>query len=119
MPKPLSGHPRSYKVGKGRPPLATRWKPGQSGNPRGRPRGTKNLMTLFNEVLDRKLKVQENGKARLITGREAIVIRVFNAALKGDPKALTFILGIEPEITHIKRQIRLNIFDAKPPWQAP
>jgi hypothetical protein len=76
-------------------------------------------MTLLNEVLDRKLKVQENGKARLITGREAIVIRVFNAALKGDPKALTFILGIEPEITPIKRQIRLNIFDAKPPWQAP
>jgi hypothetical protein len=76
-------------------------------------------MTLFNEVLDRKLKVQENGKTRLITGREAIVIRVFNAALKGDPKALNFILGSEPEMTPVTSKIRLNIFDAKPPWQTP
>ena len=88
----------NYEVGKGRPPLSTRWKPGQCGNPKGRPKGAKNLATLFNEVLNRKLTIQENGKTRTITGREGIVIRVFNAALKGDPKALAFILGIEPEI---------------------
>jgi hypothetical protein len=88
----------NYEVGKGRPPLSTRWKPGQSGNPKGRPKGAKSLATLFNEVLNRKLTIQENGKTRTITGREGIVIRFFNAALKGDTKALAFILGIEPEI---------------------
>jgi hypothetical protein len=95
----------NYEVGKGRPPLSTRWKPGQSGNPRGRPKGAKSLATLFNDVLNRKLTIQENGKTRTITGREGIVIRVFNAALKGDPKALAFILGIEPEIARNAKPI--------------
>jgi hypothetical protein len=96
--KPFKPQSRDYAVGKGRPPMATRWKPGQSGNLKGRPKGAKNLATLFNEILNRKLKIQENGKTRTITGREGIVMRVFTAALKGDIKALGFILGIEPEI---------------------
>jgi Family of unknown function (DUF5681) len=49
----------SYKVGKGRPPSATRWKPGQSGNPKGRPRDSKNLEALLTEALSEKVPVQE------------------------------------------------------------
>jgi hypothetical protein len=94
----------SYEVGKGRPPTATRWKPGQSGNPKGRPRGAKNLVTLFHEALQQKLQIEEHGKSRTITAREGIVRRLVNLALKGDIKATAFVLAKEAEIT---QQVRL------------
>jgi hypothetical protein len=39
------GEPAGERVGYGRPPLATRFRAGQSGNPRGRPKGARNLST--------------------------------------------------------------------------
>jgi hypothetical protein len=95
---PSRPRPGSYEVGKGRPPQQTRWKPGQSGNPRGRPRGAKNLMTIFHEELEQKYQIEERGKLRTMSGRELIVKRLVSQALKGDFKALTFLLTKEPEI---------------------
>jgi hypothetical protein len=80
---------RDYEVGKGRPPVSTRWKPGQSGNPKGRPKGAKNFATLWSEGLKRKVRIRENGKLRKITRAEGIVTQVLNQALKGDIKAAT------------------------------
>jgi S-adenosylmethionine/arginine decarboxylase-like enzyme len=47
-------------VGYGKPPLHTRFKKGQSGNPRGRPRGAKNLSTLVSDALDQTVVVPGN-----------------------------------------------------------
>jgi hypothetical protein len=88
-----------YEVGKGRPPLSTRWSPGQSGNPKGRPKGAKNLVTIFNESFKQKLEIQERGKVRQITALEAVVKKLINEALKGNIKAIEFLLAKEPEIT--------------------
>jgi hypothetical protein len=82
-PKPHAG---DYKVGKGRPPRSTRWTSGQSGNPRGRPRGSKNLVTILADALNEKLEIQERGKTRPVTAREAIVRRIVHEALKGNLK---------------------------------
>jgi len=87
-----------YKVGKYRPPVGTRWRPGQSGNPKGRPKGAKNIATILNNALNQMLEIQEKGKPRNITVREAILIRVVNQALKGDIKAIAFVLAHQPEI---------------------
>jgi hypothetical protein len=51
----------TYTVGKGRPPLSTRWKPGQSGNPKGRLKGVKNMATLFQRSLVKRLKSAKMG----------------------------------------------------------
>lgn len=99
MREPRSKRPRAnYEIGKGKPPKSTQWKRGQSGNPKGRPKGTKNLLTIFHEALEQKLQIEEKGRTRTITAREGIVRRVVNQALKGDIKAMAFVLAKEPEI---------------------
>src|SRR5208337_568384 len=55
------------RVGYGRPPIRTRFRPGQSGNPRGRPRGARNLATEIAAALAEKVAVTENGRRRHIT----------------------------------------------------
>jgi Family of unknown function (DUF5681) len=94
------GQPGSYKVGKGRPPVATRWKPGQSGNPRGRPPGSKNLDTILGEALNEKIPVQEKGRLRSRTAREVIGRRVVHAAMKGDLKAINLLLAHDAKHKH-------------------
>ena len=59
-----------YKVGYKKPPLHTRFQKGQSGNPRGRPKGSKNFSTLLAEALNEPVVVTEDGRRRRISKRE-------------------------------------------------
>lgn len=73
-----------YEVGYGRPPKATRFKPGQSGNPRGRPKGAKSIPALLEGELNRKLRVREGNRERMLTKRELLIRRlVANGVQKG------------------------------------
>ena len=49
---------RDYEIGYGKPPKKHQFKPGQSGNRKGRPKGTKNTATLLREILDRKIELR-------------------------------------------------------------
>jgi hypothetical protein len=84
--------PRDYEVGYGKPPRHTRFKKGQSGNPRGRPSGSKNLKTLLNEALNERVVVTEEGRRRNITKREAIVTQLVNRSATADLRALKILL---------------------------
>jgi hypothetical protein len=86
-----------YLVGKGRPPVPTRWKPGQSGNLTGRPKGRKNITIEINEVLDSKITIKEGGKFRNVTTLEAIARAMTAGALRGDHKLLSLILDADNE----------------------
>ena len=55
---------RQYTVGKGKPPEHTRFQKGQSGNPTGRRKGSKNVATLLEQVLNERVVVTENGKRK-------------------------------------------------------
>jgi hypothetical protein len=92
----------NYVVGRGRPPLLTRWKPGQSGNPKGRPKGAKNIMTCFRQELNRKIDIKERGIVRMVTSREAIAKTITNRALKGDPKLLPVIMAIDRDVSALE-----------------
>ena len=61
------------RIGYRRPPLRTRFRPGQSGNPRGRPGGARNLSTVIAAALGEKVAVTENGRRRRITKLEAAI----------------------------------------------
>jgi hypothetical protein len=94
---PRNGGPRSssgarYRVGYGKPPKEHRFQPGESGNPKGRPKGSKNTSTLLRKILDRKIEVRTGATVRKVSVREAILIRFAESALKGDTKSAHFLL---------------------------
>ncbi len=87
-----------YAVGFGKPPRRTRFCKGQSGNPKGRPRGAKNLATLMEKVLKEPVVISENGKRRRITKREALIKQLVNKAIAGDPRSIKLLLAELREI---------------------
>jgi Family of unknown function (DUF5681) len=81
-----------YEVGYGKPPWHSRFQKGQSGNPRGRPRGSKNSTTLMMEALQELVSVNENGRRKKITKQEAIIKQIVNKAASGDYRSIQFLL---------------------------
>jgi Family of unknown function (DUF5681) len=91
-----------YEVGHGKPPKSTQFKKGQSGNPKGRPKGSKNFATVYHKVGREFVTVKENGRTRRLTKQEAIARRFTNAALTGPDRAIRDYVNItralpEPE----------------------
>ena len=80
-------------VGYGRPPQLHQFRPGQSGNPKGRPKGAKNEATILYELLHRKIAIREGVRTRKITILEAILLRFTEDSLKGNTKSATFLLN--------------------------
>ena len=73
----------------------TRFKPGQSGNPNGRPKKSTHPSSIGNslgDILSEKMHIVENGKQRLITKEEALYRNTINMAFKGDMRAYSFIM---------------------------
>lgn len=83
----------NYEVGYGRPPTHTQFKPGQSGNPGGRPKKSKNVDALIQAELDKLIPVKEDGREKRITKREAIITQLVNRAIKGETKPLQLVLA--------------------------
>jgi hypothetical protein len=83
---------RSYETGYGRPPKQHQFKPGQSGNPRGRPKGSKNTSTIIDEILNRKVRIRTERGVRKITVHEAMLTGIADQGLKGNTKSAAFLL---------------------------
>jgi Family of unknown function (DUF5681) len=75
-------------VGYGAPPESTRFKKGASGNPKGRPKGSLNIATVFTKTLREKVVINERGKRRTVTKLEAALKQLVNKAASGDLRAL-------------------------------
>jgi hypothetical protein len=81
-----------YQVGYGKPPMHSRFKKGESGNPKGRPKGSKNVATLLEKELKQRVLVTENGRRRSITKQEAMLKHLVNKAVSGDRRLMQLLL---------------------------
>jgi len=84
MRKKKSGN---YDVGYAKPPKKTRFQPGKSGNPSGRPKGVRRFQQELDAILNEKITVTANGKSRRISILTALLKQLANNALKGDKHA--------------------------------
>lgn len=81
-------------VGPGKPPRHTRFKPGQSGNPKGRPKGSKNLATELQQQLRKMVTITVDGKQKRMTVQEVIARRLANDSMKGVTKAIELLIKL-------------------------
>jgi hypothetical protein len=82
------------RVGYGRPPVETRFKRGQSGNPNGRARRVPTLHAALEKVLAERIELREGERLQRVSKLDALVRTTMNRALKGDPRYLRAILQL-------------------------
>ena len=80
-------------VGYKKPPKHSRFKKGQSGNPKGRPKGRKNMATHLDRILNERIRIKEGDKVFKITKGEAMLKSLMQKALKGDAKAISLMMA--------------------------
>lgn len=87
-----------YDVGKGKPPVEYQFRPGQSGNPSGRPKGTRSFSTILRQSLNELTTVRQNGQQRQLTNLQAIIEKLVEDALNGDARARDMLLKYASEV---------------------
>ncbi len=89
-----SDDPKDYEVGKGKPPKNTKFKPGQSGNPKGRPKGSKNIHQVLSKVLKEKITITDAGKKQVVDKLEGAVRVLVNKSFEGKPQSLKLLIDL-------------------------
>lgn len=84
------------KVGYCRPPKSGQFQPGRSGNPRGRPKGRKNIGTILGDTLYRPVAITEKGRKRKVPAIEAMLLGLLRKSLDGDLRAFDKITKLMP-----------------------
>ena len=87
----------SSDVGYGKPPKNTRFTKGVSGNPHGRPKGSRNVAAVFAKTLREKVVINEHGQRKTITKLEAAIKQFVNKAAGGDLRALHMLVNLSRE----------------------
>jgi Family of unknown function (DUF5681) len=116
-PEAQSGESAStdYEVGYKKPPNHSRFQAGQSGNPKGRPAGSKSVKTLIERELGTKVTVREGGRVVELTKRELLVKHMIKRAIEGDHRAQQTLLKLDQELVASERSAN----DNTPPADAP
>lgn len=82
------------KPGYKRPPRTTQFKTGRSGNPKGRPKGARNLKSELNDELGEIISVKEQGRSKTITKQRALIKSLMAQAVQGDTRAANTLINM-------------------------
>lgn len=83
-----------YEIGFKKPPKKNQFEKGQSGNPKGRPKSTKNLKTDLEEELQELIHLKEGGKDKHVSKQRALIKALMAKAVKGDARAANLLLNM-------------------------
>ena len=97
---------RPGKVGRGQPPRKSQFKPGQSGNPGGRPPGRVSLKKAAENAFSRKLSYEIDGKVGRASMLEAVLIKHGLMAVEGDARSASLVLTFAAKALTPKEMIR-------------
>ena len=89
-----------YKTGYKKPPRHTRFKPGQSGNPTGRPKYAKNLKTDLEEELQETIFVREGETRKQVTKQRAMLKALTARGVQGDTRAASLVVDMVYRLVH-------------------
>ena len=87
-----------YEVGYGKPPKHTRFRKGQSGNPKGRPMKSLNMKTILEDALTAMVPVRIGDKVEKVQAAKALVQTLLMKALKGDIKAFVEVINLSASV---------------------
>jgi len=90
--------PGSDAVGYGNPPKHSQWKKGQSGNPRGRKKGSRGLKTDLHAELESKMTIRINGQQVTATTQQLMIKTLCARAASGDVKAIGMLTGLVMQV---------------------
>jgi len=96
----------AYEVGYRKTPKHTRFPKGVSGNPKGRPKGSRNLSTILEAALTERVPVRRNGKTKKMRLIDTIAASLANKGASGHLAAIRLLL---------ETAIKLGIFADSPP----
>ena len=97
-PKPKNESDANDKVGYGRPPKQFWFRKGQSGNLKGRPKGSKNTDTTIKEVFLKPVPITENGRKRTVSTFEAVLLQLRKKSIEGNLPAIDRVLKLSSKI---------------------
>jgi hypothetical protein len=103
---------KPYRVGYGRPPAETRFKPGASGNPKGRCKKALSFSEVTEQVLNENVEMRVGDRVLCMSNRQALVRSAFRQALTGKPRLLAILPAImryESEILQGQGDATLNL----------
>jgi hypothetical protein len=90
----MADGPKDYQIGYGKPPKNSRFRKGRSGNPKGRPNGARSLKTDLATELGKRIDVREGERRHRVSKQEALIKRLIEKGLSGDPRAMTAIFNL-------------------------
>jgi hypothetical protein len=108
-PEPMND--ADYMVGYKRPPLRTRFQPGQSGNPSGRPKGAANLRSLFEKIMKEEISLREGEVTKKITKAEAILRGLIVGAMKGDTRSQMTLFRLAEQVGQFEEKQELKTLE--------